>query len=944
MSGLNQEGVAENISVRGARVHNLKNLDVDIPRDALVVVTGLSGSGKSSLAFDTVYSEGQRRYLESLSAYARQFVGMPERPDVDHIEGLSPVIAIDQKTVSRNPRSTVGTVTEIYDFLRLLYARAATSFSSVSGKPLIRQSTAEIIEAVQEYPIGAKINVLAPVVKQRKGHYEDLFRRLFKQGYVKVRVDGVVKNITPGMKVARYKVHTIEVVIDRLLIEQEMEERIEKSVKTALKMGEGVLIIAEESKEDRIFSRFLYDPETGQSYPEASPKTFSFNTPSSACRHCSGLGSLETWDEEKLVPDRSLSIAAGGIKLIGRWRSSSFYRGTEEMLSVHKFSLDTPIEKISEDAWQVVIYGTESGFVEGTKSFSFTMAQGLFQELDKIYEVFATKKEKVLLDQYRVTKICSFCNGARLNKQALSYRIDGKSISDLVQMNLIDLREFLQTVKFSKRQALIAAPIIKEVRERLTFMIDVGVGYLNLDRQAMTLSGGESQRIRLATQIGSQLTGVLYVLDEPSIGLHARDNRRLIDSLRKLRDLGNSVIVVEHDRDMIESADYVIDLGPGAGEQGGEVVCWGPPNSLDQNGTIGKGLTLPYLTGERSIEVPKKRRKYGTKAITLSGATGNNLKDVTLKIPMGVFMCVTGVSGSGKSSLINQTLVPALNELISNTHSAKRLAFQKIKGYNHITKAINIDQKPIGRTPRSNPSTYITLFTAIRELFASTPLAQSRGYKPGRFSFNVHGGRCETCSGAGINRLEMNFLSDVYVECETCQGKRYNQDTLDILYKGKNISEVLNMRVSEAAAFFANVPKIIRKLDTLLSVGLGYIRLGQSSTTISGGEAQRVKLAKELSKIGRGNTLYLFDEPTTGLHFEDIRLLLNVLQKLVDKGNTVLVIEHNSDVIKVADYIVDMGPEGGDEGGEILFAGSPEEMSKQDTYTGHLLREVFSKS
>ncbi len=945
MSGLNQEAIAEYISVRGSRVHNLKNLDVDIPRDALVVVTGLSGSGKSSLAFDTVYSEGQRRYLESLSAYARQFVGMPERPDVDNIEGLSPVIAIDQKTVSRNPRSTVGTVTEIYDFLRLLYARAATSFSSVSGRPLIRQSTTEIIESVQSYPVGSKINILAPVVKERKGHYEDLFRRLFKQGYVKVRVDGTIKNITPGMKVARYKVHTIEVVIDRLIIEEGMDERIEETVKTALRMGDGVLFITEESKDDRIFSRFLYDPDTGQSYPEASPKTFSFNTPSSACSHCSGLGAYETWDEEKLIPDRSLSIEEGGITVIDQWYFSSFYQGAEKMLSIYKFNLDTPINQISDEAWHFVIHGTESGYVEGTRTFSFVAARGLFRELDHVYAHNANRRERTLLDQYRVTQTCTFCNGVRLSNHALSYRIDGKSIADLVQMNLIDLREFLKTVKFSKRQALIAAPIIKEVRERLTFMIDVGVGYLTLDRQAMTLSGGESQRIRLATQIGSQLTGVLYVLDEPSIGLHARDNRRLINSLRRLRDLGNSVIVVEHDRDMIESADYVIDLGPGAGEQGGEVVCHGPPNALEQNGTIGQGLTLPYLTGERCIEIPKKRRKYKkNKSIVLSGATGNNLKNVALKIPLGVFMCVTGVSGSGKSSLINQTLVPALDRLISGAHSSKRLPFKEINGYQHITKVINIDQKPIGRTPRSNPSTYITLFTAIRELFARTPLAKSRGYKPGRFSFNVHGGRCETCSGAGINRLEMNFLSDVYVECETCQGKRYNQDTLDILYKDKNISEVLNMRVTEASAFFANVPKIIRKLDTLLSVGLGYIRLGQSSTTISGGEAQRVKLAKELSKIGRGNTLYLFDEPTTGLHFEDIRLLLNVLQKLVDKGNTVLVIEHNSDVIKVADYIVDMGPEGGEDGGEILFSGSPEEMSQQDTYTGHLLREVFAGS
>jgi len=943
MDGLNQEGIAENISVRGARVHNLKNLDVDIPRDALVVVTGLSGSGKSSLAFDTVYSEGQRRFLESLSAYARQFVGMPERPDVDHIEGLSPVIAIDQKTVSRNPRSTVGTVTEIYDFLRLLYARASTSFSSVSGKPLVRQSTSEIIEAVQSYPLGSKINILAPVVKDRKGHYQDLFQRLFKQGYAKVRVDGAIKNITPGMKVARYKVHTIEVVVDRLLMEEDMEDRIAQSVKTALEMGEGVLIVTEQRKEDRIFSRFLYDPDTGQSYPEAIPKTFSFNTPSSACSHCGGLGVCDSWDESMLIPNRSLSIEDGAIEVMEEWPYSPFFYATREMLKVHRLKLSTPVRKIPEDIWSQVLNGTPSGYLEGSRDMSFLLVRGLFSELNEIYRLRANKKEKALLDPYRIKKICSFCNGARLSEQALSYRIAGKSIADLVQMNLIQLRKFLNNVSFGKRQTLIAAPIIKEVRERLSFMIDVGVGYLTLDRTAVSLSGGESQRIRLATQIGSQLTGVLYVLDEPSIGLHARDNRRLINSLRKLRDLGNSVVVVEHDRDMIESADYVIDLGPGAGEQGGEVVCKGPPNALESNPQVGQGLTLPYLNGERCIEIPEKRRMLNKKAIVLSGATGNNLKDVTAKIPLGLFVCVTGVSGSGKSSLINQTLVPALDSLIAGRHSAKKLPYQNITGYQHIKKAINIDQKPIGRTPRSNPSTYVALFTPIRELFANTSLAQSRGYKPGRFSFNVQGGRCETCSGAGIDCLEMNFLSDVYVECETCKGMRYNQDTLEILYKGKNISEVLNMRVSEAAAFFANIPKISRKLDTLLSVGLGYIRLGQPSTTISGGEAQRVKLAKELSRIGRGNTLYLFDEPTTGLHFEDIRMLLDVLQKLVDKGNTVLVIEHNPDVIKVADYIVDMGPEGGEEGGDILFAGTPEEMSRQDTYTGHLLKEVFSQ-
>lgn len=940
IDGLQHEGGTEYIVVRGARVHNLQSIDVDIPRDALVVVTGLSGSGKSSLAFDTIYSEGQRRYMESLSAYARQFVGMPERPDVDHIEGLSPVISIDQKTVSRNPRSTVGTITEVYDFLRLLYARAATSFSATSGKPLVRQSTDEIIEAVQAYPVGSKIEILAPVVKDRKGHYRELFERVFRQGYVKVRIDGKIRDITPGMQVARYKVHTIEVVVDRLLIEQSMEERIAVSVKTALGLGDGVLIVAEKKKKDRIFSRYLYDPETGQSFQEASPKTFSFNAPSSACAKCNGLGSYETWDESMLIRDRSLSLNGGAIRFIDPWIHSTFFTGAEMILEKYGYKLTTPVKNISQTAWNEVIHGVPNGIIVGSAS-QFVLARGLFVEMDYILR-WANRKKRAELEVYRTTQACPTCKGGRLSKEALSYRISGKTISDLAQMNLIRLREFLDTVSFSRRQAQIAAPIIKEVRERLSFMIDVGVGYLTLDRPAVTLSGGESQRIRLATQIGTQLTGVLYVLDEPSIGLHARDNRRLIESLRRLRDLGNSVLVVEHDRDMIEAADHLIDLGPGAGEQGGEVVCSGPPNALSQRGNDVKGLTLPYLTGERRIEIPKQRRKINKrKVVVLSGATGNNLKDVTLTIPVGVFICVTGVSGSGKSSLINQTLVPALNELFSLRVEKKALPYKGLKGGQHISKVVNINQKPIGRTPRSNPATYITLFTAIRELFAGLPLAQARGYKPGRFSFNVSGGRCESCSGAGVERLEMSFLSDVYVECETCQGRRYNQDTLEIFYKGKTISEVLNMRVTEAAAFFANVPKIVRKLDTLLSVGLGYVRLGQPSTTISGGEAQRVKLAKELSRIGRGNTLYLFDEPTTGLHFEDIRLLLNVLQKLVDKGNTVLVIEHNADVIKVADYIVDMGPEGGEEGGNILFAGTPEEMSCQETYTGDLLKEIL---
>lgn len=948
MDGLTNDYAGEQIVVKGARVHNLQNIDVEIPRDALVVVTGLSGSGKSSLAFDTIYSEGQRRYLESLSAYARQFMGMPERPDVDHIEGLSPVIAIDQKTVSRNPRSTVGTITEVYDFLRLLYARAATSFSAASGKPLIRRSTDEIIEAVQAYPAGSKIEILAPVVKDRKGHYGELFERVFRQGYAKVRVDGKVLTISPGMKVARYKVHTIEIVVDRLLIEPEMESRIAQSVKTALGLGDGVILVTEEGQDDRIFSRYLYDPETGQSFQEAAPKTFSFNNPSSACARCAGLGTYEGWNEDMMIPKRSLSIRENAIEPLDCWSHESFYMGVEAILKMHGFKMTTPVNKISKDAWDQVIYGVPSGVLISKNArggiSGFVMAKGVNAEMDFLYQ-HANQKEKARLQEYRTLQVCPDCNGDRLSPEALSYRIAGKTISDLARMNLLQLRKFLGTANFGRRQERIAEPIIKEVQERLTFMIDVGVGYLTLDRQAVTLSGGESQRIRLATQIGTQLTGVLYVLDEPSIGLHARDNRRLIQSLRKLRDLGNSVLVVEHDRDMIESADYVIDLGPGAGEQGGQVVCAGPPSAMQPINGASKGLTLPYLSGERSIEIPQKRRKTTKKrSVLLTGAEGNNLKNVTLRLPVGVFVCVTGVSGSGKSSLINQTLGPALQGHInSRYYGTNALSFNRLTGTEYIQKVVNITQKPIGRTPRSNPATFISLFTAIRNLFVSLPLSKARGYSAGRFSFNVVGGRCETCSGAGIERLEMSFLSDVYVECETCQGKRYNQETLEVLYKGKNISQVLNMRVTEAAAFFANVPNIVRKLDALLAVGLGYIRLGQPSTTISGGEAQRIKLAKEFAKGGRTKTLYMLDEPTTGLHFEDIRLLLSVLQKLVDKGHTVLVIEHNPDVIKVADYIIDMGPEGGEDGGEILFCGTPEEMSLQPTYTGALLQEVLSE-
>ena len=934
------------ITVRGAREHNLKNIDLEIPRDRLVVVTGLSGSGKSSLAFDTVYAEGQRRYMESLSAYARQYMGMLERPDVDQIDGLSPVIAIEQKTVSRNPRSTVGTVTEVYDFLRLLYARAATSYSAVSGKPLTRQSAEEITEALLSYPAGSAFAILAPVVKARKGHYRDLFEKISSQGFTRVRVDGRMLEITPRMQLERYKTHDVEVVIDRIRLEGDVTERVTQSVHTALEMGDGVLFLALPNEKLRVFSRHLYDPETGESYAEASPNTFSFNSAYGACAACRGLGESESWVESLIIPDRGLSIAEGAIAPIGKPKSGALvFSFLAAVLKKHNCSFSTPLNELPPEAWEEVLFGSRVNYqitLPGSTYKYEAPFRGLYGHLDHEYTT-AGKARARRLQQLRARAKCQKCKGTRLKDEARSYRIGDRTIADLADMDLFALRGFLKTVHFGQRQAVIAAPILKEIHERVSFMIDVGVGYLKLNRPAATLSGGESQRIRLATQIGTQLTGVLYVLDEPSIGLHARDNRKLIGSLRQLRDLGNSVLVVEHDRDMIEAADYVIDLGPGAGEQGGYLVCAGAPAELRNEDHTYISLTAQYLTGSRSIEIPHYRRDADSDRVVLTGARGHNLKNVDLELPLGLFICVTGVSGSGKSSLINQTLYPAISKLISRGAADPPLPHHEVRGYRQVSKVIDIDQKPIGRTPRSNPATYINLFTPIRDLFAHLPESKLRGYKPGRFSFNVPGGRCETCSGAGIMRLEMNFLPDVYVECETCDGRRYNAETLEVVFKGKTIADVLDLRVDEAAEFFASIPKIARKLETLQSVGLGYLRLGQQSTTISGGEAQRVKLSKELSRPGRGDTLYLLDEPTTGLHFEDIRHLLAVLQALVDKGNTVLVIEHNPDVIKVADYIVDMGPEGGDRGGEILYAGTPEGLAKQDTYTGALLREIFER-
>ena len=943
----------ERIIIRGAREHNLRNIDLDIPRNRLVVITGLSGSGKSSLAFDTIYAEGQRRYMESLSAYARQFLGMMERPDVDFIDGLSPVIAIEQKTVSRNPRSTVGTVTEIYDFLRLLFARAGTPYSHVSGRPMRKQSDDEIIDGILGLPAGSRVLLLAPVVKGRKGHYRELFEQIARQGFQRVRVDGELREIERGMKIDRYRTHDIEVVVDRLVIKPGLRPRVSRSVETALGMGGGVLTAAvmgaDGAMTDHTFSRHLFDPESGLSYDEPSPNTFSFNSPYGACPVCNGLGAKREIDPALVVPDASRTIAEGGLAPLGKPRDVWIFSQLRAVAEAYGFDFDTPLERLDPKHLAVLLEGA------GDRQFDIVYRyknrevryqhrfDGVYGHLRHTHEHSTSAGQRKWAEAYMRPMPCRACGGGRLKPESLAYRIGGKNIAELVAMDLVSLRRFFDEVTFTDRQALIARPIVKEIRERLDFMLNVGVGYLNLDRTARTLSGGESQRIRLATQIGTQLTGVLYVLDEPSIGLHPRDNNRLIDSLKQLRDLGNSVLVVEHDREMIEAADFVVDLGPGAGEHGGRVLGAAPPAELPPARNGYASLTTAYLRGEKRIAVPKARRTGNGKTLALHGAAGHNLKGDPLTLPLGTFICVTGVSGSGKSSLINQTLYPAL---ANHFHHARHvpLPFERIEGLEHIDKVIDIDQSPIGRTPRSNPATYTGLFTHIRDLFAQLPEAKIRGYKPGRFSFNVKGGRCETCKGAGIVKLEMNFLPDVYVACETCRGRRYNAETLDVRYKGKNIADVLEMTVAEALAFFEQVPRIARKLRTLDSVGLGYIRLGQQATTVSGGEAQRVKLARELSRPGTGSTLYLLDEPTTGLHFEDIRHLLLVLQALVDKGNTVLVIEHNMDVVKVADHVVDLGPDGGEAGGRILFSGTPEALAETDTHTARYLREELERS
>jgi excinuclease ABC subunit A len=942
----------DRIIIRGAREHNLKNVDLDIPREQLVVITGLSGSGKSSLAFDTIYAEGQRRYMESLSAYARQFLGMMERPDVDFIDGLSPVIAIEQKTVSRNPRSTVGTVTEIYDFLRLLFARAATPFSYISGKPMRKQSDDEIIDGILAFPEGTRLLVLAPLIKGRKGHYRELFEQISRQGFGRVRVDGKLREIEAGMKVDRYKTHDIEVVVDRLVVRPDIRSRVSQSVETALGMGSGTLIVSvvggPAPEGDHLFSRHLFSPDDGISYDDPSPNTFSFNTPYGACPECNGLGTKRELDLELIVPDPSRTIAQGAIAPLGKPRDIWIFSQLAAVASAFDFNYDTPIDRLTDEQRRVLLEGAGEDQFEIVYKYKDREVKykhrftGVYQHLWHTYESTTSASQRKWAEAYMRQMPCRSCGGGRLKQESLSYRLDGRNIAELVQMDIETLRSFLETVELRERQWLIARPIVKEIRERLDFLLNVGVAYLSLDRPARTLSGGESQRIRLATQIGTQLTGVLYVLDEPSIGLHPRDNDRLIESLKALRDLGNSVLVVEHDRDMIEAADFVVDLGPGAGENGGRVIGADVPAALPLALNGYKSLTTAYLRGARRIQVPKERRSGNGRRLILRGARGHNLKGDTLDLPLGTLIAVTGVSGSGKSSLINQTLYPVLAKHFYHAQVVP-LPHVGIEGVDAIDKVIDIDQSPIGRTPRSNPATYTGLFTPIRDLFTQLPESKIRGYKRGRFSFNVKGGRCETCKGAGIVKLEMSFLPDVYVECETCKGRRYNPETLEVRYKGKSIADVLDQTVHEALVYFENMPRIERKLRTLDSVGLGYIRLGQQSTTLSGGEAQRVKLAKELSRPGTGSTLYILDEPTTGLHFEDIRHLLGVLRALVQKGNTVVVIEHNVDVIKVADYVVDMGIDGGDAGGHIIFSGTPEELARRDSHTASFLAKELAR-
>ena len=979
----------QQIVIRGAREHNLKGIDVDIPRDRLVVITGLSGSGKSSLAFDTIYAEGQRRFVESLSAYARQFLDVMERPDVDYIEGLSPAISIEQKTVSHNPRSTVGTVTEIYDYLRLLFARAGTQYCWKCGGPVQKQSTDQIIDSIMKLPAGTRVLILAPVVRGRKGHYRELFEEIGRDGFIRVRIDGAVLELSKGLQADRYKVHNIEIVVDRLVVKGEARSRIADSVEVALRFGNGVMIMSPErggtevpatvsSKRKRraaaepeaaptetMFSRHLACPVCDISYEEPAPNAFSFNSPYGACPTCNGLGEVKELDVDLIIPDDALSINQEGLAPLGKPRQTWLFNQIRAVGKKYNFDFDLPIRKMSNKAREVLLYGsTEERFaVEYTYSSGRTVTYthrftGILETLKHYYAETSSNTIREWVEAYMNTTACGECKGGRLKRENLAIKLRDEmtgtlhSIRDIVQLPINDALALFRSLRFNERNTAIARPVVKEISERLHFLVNVGLEYLTLDRSARTLSGGEGQRIRLATQIGSQLVGVLYILDEPSIGLHQRDNRKLIESLKYLRDLGNTLIVVEHDREMIESADYVIDLGPGAGEHGGALMTAGPPAGLalrndalrvSDQGFEPISYTAHYLQGRRSITLPGERRQGNGKAIVLEGASGNNLRQVTLRIPLGTFVAITGVSGSGKSSLIDETLYRLLARKFYKS-KAVPLPYKSISGIEEIDKVIDIDQSPIGRTPRSNPATYTGLFGPVRDLYAQLPESKIRGYKPGRFSFNVAGGRCDRCEGDGVRKIEMNFLPDVYVQCDVCKGRRYNRETLQVVYKGKSIADVLEMTVAEAVSFFQDIPSIQRKLQTLHDVGLGYIRIGQQATTLSGGEAQRIKLSTELSKVGTGSTLYILDEPTTGLHFEDVRMLLGVLNRLVEKGNTVIVIEHNLDVIKTADWVIDMGPGGGAAGGRIVAEGSPEDVCKvEDSATAEFLRHELSR-
>ena len=933
----------EYINVYGARVHNLKNIDAEIPRNSLTVITGLSGSGKSSLAFDTIFAEGQRRYIETFSAYARNFLGNLERPDVDKITGLSPVISIEQKTTNKNPRSTVGTTTEIYDYLRLLYARAGIAYSYLSGERMVKYTEEQVLDLILNDYKGKKIYILAPLVRTRKGHYKELFEQVRKKGYLYVRVDGEIREALPGLKLDRYKNHDIEVVIDKLIVTDKDDVRLKNSVATAMQQGDGLLMILDlQSENVRHYSKRLMCPVTGLSYHEPAPHNFSFNSPQGACPKCKGLGVVNQIDVEKVIPDRELSIYEGAVIPLGKYKNSMIFWQIAALLEKYEATLKTPVKELPDEAIDEILYGSDERIkikssLIGTSSDYFVTFEGVVKYIQMLQEKDASATAQKWAEQFAKTTVCPECKGARLNKEALHFRIHDKNIYELSCMDINELYDWLMNVDqyLDNKQKQIAVEILKEIRTRLKFLLDVGLDYLALDRGSVTLSGGESQRIRLATQIGSQLVNVLYILDEPSIGLHQRDNQRLIHSLKELRDIGNSVIVVEHDKDMMMAADYVIDMGPKAGRLGGEVVFAGTPKEMLETHT----LTSQYLNGEREIEIPQKRREGNGHSLWLRGARGNNLKGVDVEFPLGKLICVTGVSGSGKSTLINETLQPILSQKFYRSLQ-EPLEYDSIEGLENIDKVVNVDQSPLGRTPRSNPATYTGVFSDIRNLFVGLPEAKIRGYKPGRFSFNVSGGRCEACQGNGYKTIEMNFLPDVYVPCEVCHGKRYNRETLEVRFKGKSIADVLDMTINRAVEFFENVPQILNKIKVIQEVGLGYIKLGQSSTTLSGGESQRVKLATELSKRDTGKTLYILDEPTTGLHFEDIRVLMNVLNKLVDKGNTVIVIEHNLDVIKMADYIIDMGPDGGKGGGQLLSCGTPEEVAKSKKgYTPKFLKE-----